>query len=128
MKRFYLVLSLVANLGLLAFFKYTPFFIETLNLLLTHPIDPDAVYIPIFDLTAGEIFLPVGISFYTFQTMSYSIDVYRGKLSPTGNVMDFAFFVTFFPQLVAGPIVRARDFHAAYDAGRETFSLRMGLG
>ena len=57
-----------------------------------------------------DIFLPVGISFYTFQTLSYSIDIYRGKLSPEKNILNFAFFVTFFPQLVAGPIVRASEF------------------
>ena len=58
----------------------------------------------------SEIFLPVGISFYTFQTLSYSIDIYRGKLTPERNILNFAFFVTFFPQLVAGPIVRASEF------------------
>ena len=57
-----------------------------------------------------EIILPVGISFYTFQTLSYTLDIYRGKLKPCGNVFDFAFFVSFFPQLVAGPIVRASEF------------------
>lgn len=96
-RKFYLILSLFSNLGILAYFKYTNFFINTLN-----------------DLGGSfqnlDIFLPVGISFYTFQTLSYSIDIYRGKLTPEKNILDFAFFVSFFPQLVAGPIVRAADF------------------
>ncbi|RMG58050.1 MAG: MBOAT family protein, partial [Bacteroidetes bacterium] len=97
-RRRWLVLSLLANLGILGYFKYTNFLIDTLNLLLHEPLSP------------ANIFLPVGISFFTFQTMSYTIDVYRGKLKPVDNLMDFAFYVTFFPQLVAGPIVRAADF------------------
>ena len=63
-----------------------------------------------FDSATARILVPVGISFYTFQTMSYTIDIYRGKLAPARNLLEFAFFVTFFPQLVAGPIVRAIDF------------------
>jgi D-alanyl-lipoteichoic acid acyltransferase DltB (MBOAT superfamily) len=62
------------------------------------------------EFSVSEIILPVGISFYTFQTLSYSIDIYRGKIEPCGRLLDFAFFVSFFPQLVAGPIVRAIDF------------------
>lgn len=99
-RRLLLLLSVVGNLGLLAFFKYTNFFINTYNAFATN------------DLTLWNIVLPVGISFYTFQTMSYSIDVYRGELKPTRNFFDFLFFVSFFPQLVAGPIVRASDFIA----------------
>jgi len=97
-KVYFLVLSMLANLGMLAYFKYTNFFIESLNTLLAKPFG------------TWEIFLPVGISFYTFQTMSYTIDVYRGKIEPEKDILNFAFFVTFFPQLVAGPIVRAADF------------------
>tara|TARA_B100000900_G_scaffold407322_1_gene419828 strand:- start:293 stop:1741 length:1449 start_codon:yes stop_codon:yes gene_type:complete len=93
----YLILSLVSNLGILIYFKYTNFFIDIIN-------GFGANY------KSLDIFLPVGISFYTFQTLSYSIDVYRGKLSPEKNILNFAFFVTFFPQLVAGPIVRASEF------------------
>lgn len=93
-----LALSMVANLGLLAYFKYTNFFLEVFSSFTDQPHNP------------MSIFLPVGISFYTFQTMSYTIDIYRRKLEPVSNVMDFAFFVSFFPQLVAGPIVRAADF------------------
>lgn len=96
-KKFYLCLSLLSNLGLLAYFKYTNFFIDIVN-------DLGAEFNNI------AIFLPIGISFYTFQTLSYSIDIYRGNLKPEKNFWDFAFFVSFFPQLVAGPIVRAIDF------------------
>jgi len=97
-KRTILVLSLVLNLGLLAYFKYTNFF-----------------YSIICDVTAQSftplsIFLPVGVSFFTFQSLSYTIDIYRGTLKPVKSFFDYAFFVTFFPQLVAGPIVRAADF------------------
>lgn len=94
----WLVVSLVANLGVLGFFKYTNFVLDSLR--------------PLFgeQLPHLEIILPVGISFFTFQTMSYSIDVYRGVLPATRNFRDFALFVSFFPQLVAGPIVRGREF------------------
>ncbi|MEO0898445.1 MAG: MBOAT family O-acyltransferase [Bacteroidota bacterium] len=97
-QKFFLFLSLLGNLGMLAIFKYTDFFIENLNLLLSDPLD------------LPNIALPVGISFFTFQTMSYTIDIYRRKLQPVSNPLDFAFYVSFFPQLVAGPIVRASEF------------------
>lgn len=98
LRRLYLILSLLGNLGMLAYFKYTNFFIDTLNNLGGT------------SFASWDIILPVGISFYTFQTLSYSIDIYRGQLEPRENILDFAFFVSFFPQLVAGPIVRASDF------------------
>jgi len=97
-RRALLTLSVTTNLGLLAYFKYTDFFIETFNAFLESP------------MASADIFLPVGISFFTFQTMSYTIDIYRGRLEPVSNLMDFGFYVSFFPQLVAGPIVRASDF------------------
>ncbi|MCB0573109.1 MAG: MBOAT family protein [Saprospiraceae bacterium] len=97
-KRWLLVLSLVANLGMLAYFKYTNYFAELWNGITGSGIGP------------FEIFLPVGISFFTFQSLSYTIDVYRGQLKALDNIWDYAFFVTFFPQMVAGPIVRAADF------------------
>ncbi|MEO1449222.1 MAG: hypothetical protein AAFV07_06810, partial [Bacteroidota bacterium] len=97
-RKLFLILSMVANLGLLAYFKYSNFFIQTINAFMAEP------------LAFTNIFLPVGISFFTFQTMSYTIDIYRGKLEPVSNILDFGFYVSFFPQLVAGPIVRARDF------------------
>jgi D-alanyl-lipoteichoic acid acyltransferase DltB (MBOAT superfamily) len=97
-RKLYLIISLLVNLGLLGYFKYTNFFIDNVNLAF------DA------DFKFQDIILPVGISFYTFQTLSYTIDVYRKELEPTKSFMDFLFFVSFFPQLVAGPIVRASDF------------------
>jgi Predicted membrane protein involved in D-alanine export len=93
-----LVISLTTNLGMLAYFKYTNFFHELLSMAAGTSYEP-------FD-----IFLPVGISFFTFQSLSYTIDVFRGTLKPLTSPIDFAFFVSFFPQLVAGPIVRASDF------------------
>ena len=94
----WLVFSLVINLGLLGYFKYTNFIHEIFSSLAGLPYKP-------FD-----IFLPVGVSFFTFQSLSYTIDIYRGSLKPVNNILDYAFFVSFFPQLVAGPIVRAADF------------------
>lgn len=95
-----LITSLAANLGLLGFFKYYNFLVGSLAGLLG--VSPRALHL--------DIVLPVGISFYTFQSMSYTIDVYRGKLEPVKRLTDFALYVAFFPQLVAGPIVRAREF------------------
>ena len=111
---------------MLGFFKYADFFVESfVNLMADLGLAVSAQPL--------GIILPVGISFYTFQTMSYSIDIYRGRLEPTESLLDFALFVGFFPQLVAGPIVRARDFLAQLatndrtpiDTGR---SLRLILG
>lgn len=96
-------LSLAVNLGALGFFKYFNFFVESASELLAELGFPGG------DWTL-QIVLPVGISFYTFQTLSYTIDRYRGQLPAERNYLDFAFFVSFFPQLVAGPIVRGRDF------------------
>jgi len=110
-RRLWLGVSLVANLGALATFKYLDFFIESaveLSRWLGFEASPH---------TLGFI-LPVGISFYTFQTLSYTIDVYRGELQPVRRLDDFALFVAFFPQLVAGPIVRAIDFLPQLDAKR----------
>ncbi|PVX52640.1 D-alanyl-lipoteichoic acid acyltransferase DltB (MBOAT superfamily) [Balneicella halophila] len=97
-RKLLLWLSIAVNLGLLGYFKYTNFFIDNIN------------GITGADLKPLDIFLPIGISFYTFQTMSYSIDLYRRKIEPARNFWDFLFFVSFFPQLVAGPIVRAAQF------------------
>ena len=98
----FLALSLTVNLGLLFFFKYFNFFGETLTALCR------AISIP-FSAPALDIVLPVGISFYTFQALSYTIDVYRGKLEPERDFITFALFVSFFPQLVAGPIEKASN-------------------
>lgn len=88
-------ISILTNLSLLIYFKYTNFFVNVFNQVLSYSID------------TFDILLPIGISFYTFQTLSYSIDVYRGKSRAERNFLDFALFVTFFPQLIAGPIERA---------------------
>ncbi len=99
-RRWLLASSVIVNLGVLGFFKYFNFFIESA-----------ALIVQSMGLSAKtlNIILPVGISFYTFQTMSYSIDVYRRKLRATDDLLQFALYVSFFPQLVAGPIVRARE-------------------
>ena len=97
-RKMFVVISLCINLGLLCYFKYTNFFYQMLCPLLNGSFQP------------LDIFLPVGISFFTFQSLSYTIDVYRKDLKPLDNLLDYAFYVSFFPQLVAGPIVRASDF------------------
>lgn len=97
-RKFFLAVSMVTNLGILGYFKYTNFLIDSFNAILQS------------NFALQDIFLPVGISFYTFQTMSYTIDVYRREIEPAKSFLDFTFFVCFFPQLVAGPIVRAKDF------------------
>jgi D-alanyl-lipoteichoic acid acyltransferase DltB (MBOAT superfamily) len=115
-KKLYLILSLIANLGLLVFFKYSYFFIAAINNSIGTDFQAVNFLAAFANGTFGssydihDIILPVGISFYTFQTLSYSIDIYRNKIKPCGNIFDFAFFVSFFPQLVAGPIVRAAEF------------------
>ncbi len=97
-RKAWVVLSLAVNLGLLCYFKYTNFLGQCLASL------TGATFTPL------DIFLPVGISFFTFQSLSYTIDVYRRQIPPLRSLLDYAFYVSFFPQLVAGPIVRARDF------------------
>ncbi len=95
-------LSILVNLGLLGFFKYSNFFIENF-------ISAFTVFGSSISISSLNIILPVGISFYTFQTLSYSIDIYRKKLEPTKDFVSFCAFVSFFPQLVAGPIERATN-------------------
>lgn len=99
-RRALLTLSLVSNLGVLFFFKYFDFFRESTRLLLAG-LGWEREW------SGWQVILPVGISFYTFQTLSYTIDVYRGKMAPTRDFVQFMAFVSFFPQLVAGPIERA---------------------
>jgi alginate O-acetyltransferase complex protein AlgI len=116
MRRFFVIMSIVSNLGLLAYFKYTGFLINTIN-------DLFGTDLRVYDFLAAfsnsnlgtsfnisSIILPVGISFFTFQSLSYTFDIYRKKLDPVRNIIDFGFYVSFFPQLVAGPIVRAAEF------------------
>ncbi|MCS4239688.1 alginate O-acetyltransferase complex protein AlgI [Myroides gitamensis] len=97
-KRFLLTLSVVLNLGLLGYFKYTNFFLDGFNFFADTKFHLD------------DLILPVGISFYTFQSISYIIEIYRKEIEPTRSFLDYLFFISFFPQLVAGPIVRAKDF------------------
>ena len=102
-RRLLITLSICANLGILGFFKYFNFFVDSAVTLLrwlgTNP-----------NVTTLSIVLPVGVSFFTFQSMSFTIDVYRRRLAPHHPFLDFALFVSFFPQLVAGPIARASHF------------------
>ncbi len=102
-RKLLLGVSIACNLGILATFKYLNFFAENLEQLV-------APFGWKLDWPTLNLLLPAGISFYTFQTLSYSIDVYRGQISPQRDLVKFATFVSFFPQLVAGPIVRAREF------------------
>ncbi|WP_317042072.1 MBOAT family O-acyltransferase [Winogradskyella aurantia] len=119
--RYWLWLSVICNVGLLGFFKYFNFFIDS--------------FIEMFSLFGYEIkstwtlriILPVGISFYTFQTMSYSFDIYYKKLKPTNNFISFAAFVAFFPQLVAGPIERASNLLRQINSNR-TFNYNQASG
>lgn len=102
-RKIYLCISIISNLGILIFFKYYDFFIDNFSSAFS--------FMGIsFKSKSLNIILPVGISFYTFQTLSYSIDVYKKKISPTKNIIVFLAFVSFFPQLVAGPIERANHF------------------
>ena len=122
--KFYLAVSVIVNLGLLAIFKYSGFFISTIN--------------SAFGLSLPEpaFSLPIGISFYTFQTMSYSIDVYRGNVKAQKSFMNFLMFVSLFPQLIAGPIVRYSDIEdqiseravttEAFSAGMTRFMAGLG--
>lgn len=99
-KKLLITLSIVSNLGILCFFKYFNFFVNSAaSVLAAFGLYPN---MPLL-----QVILPIGISFFTFQTMTYTIDIYRNKLQPTKNFIDFALFVSFFPQLLAGPIERA---------------------
>ena len=112
-----LAISLVANLGLLGFFKYYDFFITSFHAAFT------VMGLP-FNLSTLNLVLPVGISFYTFQSLSYTIDVYRKQLEATRHPITFFAFVSFFPQMLAGPIERARHMIPQFEAQR-TFDIAM---
>ncbi|HEY0750466.1 MAG TPA: MBOAT family protein, partial [Chitinophagaceae bacterium] len=113
-----LIISLVVNLGMLGFFKYGSFLLENF-LMLTSALGLD------FQPAKPNIILPVGISFYTFQTLSYTLDMYKRRSKPETSLLDFSLFVTFFPQLVAGPIVRPGElvpqFKTPHQANRAQF-------
>ncbi|WP_062059888.1 MBOAT family O-acyltransferase [Aquimarina longa] len=112
-----ITISVIINLGTLCYFKYAYFFTDSYNYLfetdyevINYLAQWANTWGAIDYFTVDKIILPVGISFYTFQTISYSIDIYRKQITPLKSIIDFGFFVSFFPQLVAGPIVRAADF------------------
>ncbi|MBN2723324.1 MAG: MBOAT family protein [Deltaproteobacteria bacterium] len=120
-RKFWLGVSVVSSLGVLGVFKYALFAKSSMELLLGYA----GISIPEIAFL-NKIVLPVGISFYTFQTMSYTIDVYRGSLKPEPSLLNYSLYVSFFPQLVAGPIVRASDFlpqlHKSTHLSDENFS------
>ena len=122
----YLVFSLIINLGLLFFFKYYNFFSENVNEVFSH-------FNIFYNLPEFNLLLPVGISFYTFQTIGYAVDVYKGKTDPETHLGKFALYVSFFPQLVAGPIERSTrllpQFYKKmdFDSQRVTSGLRLIL-
>ena len=116
-----LVFSVVINLGILAFFKYTNFLITAFN-------SGFAAANSNFHITTLDILLPVGISFFTFQALSYTIDVYRKEITPRQSLLDYALFIAFFPQLVAGPIVRAVEFFKELDAPKPPSMREINLG
>lgn len=116
-KKLYLMMSIIIDLSILCYFKYAYFFADVLNTAFGMNIEVSNIAASGMNLLFGDgvfnvdsIILPVGISFYTFQVISYSFDVYKGLIKPVKNIFDFGFYVTFFPQLVAGPIVKASDF------------------
>ncbi len=115
-KRLWLVVNIFLLLGFLSYFKYAAFFTGVINSLFNTSLVARDIFSAWSNTLFGTnfnvstIILPVGISFFTFQALSYSIDVYRGRMTAERNLVDFAFYLTFFPQLVAGPIVRASEF------------------
>ena len=116
-RKIWLILSVCIDLGLLCYFKYAYFFADVINQVTGLQVKVTDVFAIVGNMICGSerfdvdsIVLPVGISFFIFQIISYSVDVYRGDVKPVRNILDFGFYVSFFPQLVAGPIVRASEF------------------
>ena len=116
-RRLWLTLSVTFDMGILCYFKYSYFIADIIGQIFGLHIEVSNIAAEWFNAAAGSpvfsvdrIILPVGISFYTFQVISYTADVYRGLIKPVRNILDFGFYVSFFPQLVAGPIVKASDF------------------
>lgn len=109
-KKYSLVFALTVNLLILGFFKYYGFLLSVINAILP------------FNITYRALNLPIGISFYTFQAISYLIDIYRGKVKPQKNIMNFALYITMFPQLIAGPIVRYVDIEEQLRERNNTFA------
>ena len=129
-----LALSVVIDLGLLAYFKYAYFFTNMINYLFVTGFRVFDIFAYIGNgfaeagrFSVDTIILPVGISFYIFQVISYTADVFRGRIQPVKNILDFGFYVSFFPQLVAGPIVRAEEFipqlYKPYRLSRRAFGI-----
>ncbi len=123
-RKFFITLLVAINLGILAYYKYTNFIIGNINAVFNG------------DISFQNIILPIGISFFIFQAISYSIDVYRREIEPARNLLDFSFYLCFFPQLVAGPIVRAKEFlpqmyeklkFSKEDMGKAFFLIMVGL-
>jgi alginate O-acetyltransferase complex protein AlgI len=113
-RRLWLVFSLLLNLGLLAYFKYANFFVAELNSSLSG--------LGFFPIAWNDVILPIGISFFTFQKLSYIIDVYRAKSRALVNVIDFALYIAMFPQLIAGPIVRFSYIRSQLKGRRESWT------
>lgn len=116
-RKLFASLSVVINLTVLCYFKYSYFIINIINTIFGTSLEVVDIFAEIGNVLCGytrfsvdSIILPVGISFYTFQTISYTLDVYRKRITPIRNILDYGFYVSFFPQLVAGPIVRAAEF------------------
>ncbi len=128
-RKWYLTASILANIGMLFFFKYLGFFSESVNHVMAYFGQVDTNTIATSKSAYGNILLPVGISFYTFQTLSYSIDIYRRQIEPERHLGKYALYVAFFPQLVAGPIERASrllpQFHKKIEIDIE--SIRKGI-
>ncbi len=134
-KRIYLTISVILNISLLCYFKYAYFFTESINQF----TGTDITFFNHFsnftntwfgtEFSVDKLILPIGISFFTFQSLSYTIDMYRGKITPVKNILDYGFFVCFFPHLVAGPIVKAHDFlyqiYQPYKLSKAEFGLAL---
>ena len=122
LSKFWLIANIVLNLGILATFKYYDFFVtEFITTFFAESVQPSLI-----NSFSLKIILPVGISFYTFQALSYSIDVYRGNIKPTKDIIAFFAFISFFPQLVAGPIERATNLLPQF-LSKRTFSYEQGV-
>jgi len=132
-RKLLVTMSVIVNLLVLGYFKYSYFFTEFVNFIFNADFEVVNVFAKWSNNFTGthfdidKIILPVGISFYTFQTISYSVDVYRGHVKPVKNILDFGFYVSFFPQLVAGPIVRASEFVPQLDKDFKLTKEEFGL-
>ena len=133
-RKLFVGLSVCINLLVLSYFKYSYFFIDLVNSIFGTTFQVYDYFAAMGNAITGsnrfnvdQIILPVGISFYTFQTISYTMDVYRRRIAPVQNILDYGFYVSFFPQLVAGPIVRAAEFipqvYKPYFLGRRQFGI-----